>query len=154
MGNMLIRAAAPRPASLQRALAKLQTPPLACPRETPIGLIPATLLVLVGLWTANAADFTSEAWPLAVLFALPATAFIWSWVSQSQPKKVSRRAPRELVDRRPVLLHHVIVLPPQRRQRRILARPHLRPRLIAMPPILPRRAPRRQPRLIAAAQSA
>ena len=76
MGNKLIRAAAPRPASLQRALAKLQTPPLPRPRETSIGLIPATLLVLVGLWTANAADFTSEAWPLAVLFALPAAASV------------------------------------------------------------------------------
>lgn len=79
------------------------------------GLLPVSLMVLAGLYAAQAAEFTVEAWPLAVLLALPVLAVIVAWLSKPRaPKPLPRRQARELIDRRPILLRPVLTIPPRR----------------------------------------
>lgn len=109
-----------RPAKLHRALIAYDRARLGQHRPTP-SLVPSLLLIAVGLWAAFAAEFTTEAWPLAVVAALPVIGFGVSWFTNRRPTLVKRprRAGRALIDRRPLLLRRVIVLPPTRRRRRI-----------------------------------
>lgn len=79
------------------------------------GLWPMLTFVFAGLYVAQAAEFTTQAWPLAVLLALPVLALLWGWwvEPRSAPVQTKREA-KTLIDRRPILLHPVLILPPGR----------------------------------------
>jgi len=77
--------------------------------------MPVTVMMLAGLYAAYAAEFTAQAWPLAVLLALPVAALVFAWMARPIPKQpIPRRKAKQMIDRRPVLLRPVLVLPPGR----------------------------------------
>lgn len=86
------------------------------PGDTAVaGLWPMLAFVFAGLYVAQAAEFTQQAWPLAVLLTLPVAALIYGWVVQPRPQPVTvRREAKTMVDRRPILLQPVLILPPGR----------------------------------------
>jgi hypothetical protein len=89
--------------------------PAAKQEKSPLGLLPVSVMVLAGLYAANAAEFTVEAWPLLVILALPVVALGYAWLAKPAPvKAVLRRQARTLRDQRPVLLRPVLVIPPGR----------------------------------------
>lgn len=120
------------PAKLHRALiafdqARLgHQPPAASP-------IPLLVLMAVGVWAAFAAEFTTEAWPLGVVAVVPVIGCVVSWFMNRKPVQTRhpRRPARPMIDRRPLLLRRVIVLPPARRGRRITGAHSYRLRLDA-----------------------
>ena len=114
------RTARRRPAKLHRTLIAYDRALVGHSPPSP-SLVPTLLLIAVGLWAAFAAEFTSEAWPLAVVAMLPVIGCVVSWFMNRRPARSQRprRAARTLIDRRPLLLRRVIVLPPSRRRRRI-----------------------------------
>ena len=88
----------------------------------PSAVWPMLAFVFAGLYVAQAAEFTQQAWPLAVLLTLPVAALLWGWASQPRAEhaKPAREA-KTMIDRRPTLLRPVLILPPGR-PARILAR--------------------------------
>lgn len=106
---------------LHRALIAFDRARLRQANPPPPTLWPLLLLIAVGLWAALAAEFTAEAWPLAVMAALPVIGIGVNWLRTLKPTFSKRRlrVARALIDRRPLLLRRVIVLPPTRRRRRI-----------------------------------
>ena len=100
----------------------------------PAGLWPMLTFVFAGLYVAQAAEFTTQAWPLAVLLALPVLALLWGWWTQPRPVPVTpNREAKTLIDRRPILLQPVLILPPGR-PARILARVPRRLGIMVYPP--------------------
>ncbi len=88
----------------------------------PIGLWPMLTFVFAGLYVAQAGEFTTQAWPLAVLLALHVLALLWGWCTQPRPQPITpNREAKTLIDRRPILLQPVLILPPGR-PARILGR--------------------------------
>ena len=113
-------------------------------------LWPALLLLVIATFVAAVADFTQEAWPLAVLLAIPLVVMGLDACARwnKSPREIPQRTGRIVADLRPVLLRPVLVLP-QGREARIVAKPPRR--LIQAPsPDIRRRSrlTRRQPRLI------
>jgi len=85
------------------------------PAKSALGVLPMSGMVLAGLYAAYAAEFTAQAWPLAVLLALPVAALVFAWMAKPIPKQpIPRRKAKQMIDRRPVLLRPVLVLPPGR----------------------------------------
>jgi hypothetical protein len=83
----------------------------------PAGLWPMLAFVFAGLYVAQAAEFTAQAWPLVVLLTLPVAALLWGWAAKPRAEPVKPSPTREaktLVDRRPTLLRPVLILPPGR----------------------------------------
>ncbi|MEQ1695885.1 MAG: hypothetical protein ABL901_08595, partial [Hyphomicrobiaceae bacterium] len=72
------------------------------------GLWPMLAFVFAGLYVAQAAEFTGQAWPLAVLLTLPIAALLYGWYAHphAEPVTVKREA-KTMIDRRPVLLQPV-----------------------------------------------
>jgi hypothetical protein len=98
----------------------------------------ASIVVVMG-YCACVADFTEEAWPLAILLALPMVALGFDFWQQRQSNAPSpRRAARIVADRRPVLLRPVLVVPAGRPKRIIAKLPRL---LVQIPPPQVRRRP-------------
>lgn len=76
------------------------------------GLWPMLAFVFAGLYAAQAAEFTTQAWPLLVLLALPLFALLWGWwIAPHQQTALTKREAKTLIDRRPVLLQPVLILP-------------------------------------------
>jgi hypothetical protein len=90
------------------------------------------LLALL-IFCALSADFTGEAWPLAVLLVAPFAALGYDIGSRWQARPVPRRASRIVADRRPILMHPVLVLPHGRPARLIAKLPRLLVQIPAQP---------------------
>jgi hypothetical protein len=106
-------------------------------------------MLAVAAFSAAVADFTQEAWPLAVLLGVPVAAFAFDCAGRWWPPRagIARRRGRILADRRPVLLRPVLVLGDSR-PARITAKA-ARVIIQVPPPISPRLLrPRRPSRLI------
>ena len=125
----VLHAALKRPLSARRASAG--TTGSITHRPYVIGLVLA-IVVFCGF----VADFTQEAWPLAVLMSLPLAAIGFDVWSQARARAAPvRREPRIVADRRPVLLRPILILA-QGRPVRIVAK---LPRLLIQLPAQPQR---------------
>ena len=126
-----------RRAATQPVLHKALKVPLGAPREPSAGLPGAALWILLGglVFLGLSADFTEEAWPLAILMVLPFAALAYDGWSRRRSRAPVRRETRIVADRRPVLLRPVLILP-QGRPARLIAK---LPRLLVQLPARPER---------------
>jgi hypothetical protein len=122
-----------RPSEARSGRAPLGPQPKHWANGTVLGLLIAAMV-----YCASVADFTEEAWPLAILVMLPFTAIGFDAWSARQVYAQPRRNARLVADRRPVLLRPVLVVPAGRPKRIIAKLPRL---LVQIPTPPDRRRP-------------